>query len=74
MQALCILAYAIRLFVLIQTKHKQPMTTAEYQKYKLGANIANATETKEKSERVLDILTRHPEFHEFIEVLRSGLI
>jgi hypothetical protein len=28
----------------------------------------------EKNERVADILTRHPEFLEFLEVLRSGAI
>jgi hypothetical protein len=28
----------------------------------------------EKNERVADILTRHPEFLEFLEVLRSGAV
>jgi hypothetical protein len=50
------------------------MTTAEYAVYNLSGRISSAISEKERSERVLDILTRHPEFHEFLEVLRSGLV
>ena len=52
----------------------RPMTTAEYAVYNLSGRISSAISEKERSERVLDILTRHPEFHEFLEVLRSGLV
>ena len=56
------------------TEAARPMTTAEYAVYNLSGRISSAISEKERSERVLDILTRHPEFHEFLEVLRSGLV
>lgn len=34
----------------------------------------NAERENRNLDRVIDILTRHPEFEEFLEVLRSGLI
>jgi hypothetical protein len=35
---------------------------------------ANAEHNHAKLSRVIDILERHPEFQEFLEVLRSGLV
>lgn len=56
------------------TPNLRPMTTAEASTYHLSRLISETTMQKEKAERVLDILTRHPELHEFLEVLRSGLV
>ena len=56
------------------TPNLPPMTTAEASTYHLSRLISETTMQKEKAERVLDILTRHPELHEFLEVLRSGLV
>ena len=58
----------------VQTREPMPMTDAESRIYGLSGQISHHTTQKERSERVLDILTRHPEFHEFLEVLRSGLV
>jgi hypothetical protein len=42
--------------------------------YRLQRRARNVEQDHAKLARVLDILQRHPEFEEFLEVLRSDLI
>lgn len=37
-------------------------------------NLRQQKTMEHQQRRILDILTRHPEFEEFLEVLRSGLV
>ena len=41
---------------------------------RLQRRLRNSNEEHQKLNRVLDILERHPEFEEFLEVFRSGLV
>ena len=41
---------------------------------RLQRQLCNSNEEHQRLNRVLDILERHPEFEEFLEVLRSNLV
>ena len=41
---------------------------------RLQRRLRNSNDEHVRLNRVLDILERHPEFEEFLEVLRSGLV
>ena len=41
---------------------------------RLQRRLRNSHDEHVRVDRVLDILERHPEFEEFLEVLRSGLV
>jgi hypothetical protein len=49
---------------------KKQETTRE----RLQRRLRNSNDEHVRLNRVLDILERHPEFEEFLEVLRSGLV
>lgn len=50
------------------------LTAAEGVARSLQGRIDQAEKVHGQAMRVADILQRHPEFHEFLEVLRSGLV
>lgn len=52
----------------------QNMAQQEPLVYHLQRKARNAEENHVKITRVLDILQRHPEFEEFLEILRSDLV
>lgn len=52
----------------------RPATRAESTIHRLDEVVYRATVDSEKAARVRDILTRHPEFFELMEVLNSGLV
>ena len=58
----------------VQQEAQRPMTTAECTFHSLSETAYRADVESEKAKRALDILNRHPEFMEFLELLRSGLV
>ena len=52
------------------TREEKQETTRE----RLQRRLRNSNDEHVRLNRVLDILERHPEFEEFLEVLRSGLV
>ncbi len=53
---------------------KQCCEKQETTRQRLQRQLCNSNEEHRRLNRVLDILERHPEFEEFLEVLRSGLV
>lgn len=52
----------------------RPMTTAEWKTREIARRALEQKTEAEKADMVLTILRAHPEFFDFLEVLKSGLV
>lgn len=57
-----------------QAQELRPATHAESAINRLDEKVYRSAVDGEKAARIREILTRHPEFFEFLEVLNSGLV
>jgi hypothetical protein len=51
-----------------------PASAEQQRMHDLNRKANFAKEEHDKAVRALDILARHPEFHEFLQLLRDGLV